>query len=587
MWKWSKSYIFISLVLSLCQPFFGIISLLVDRYVINSLFSKDKNLFLVFAVYIIILCLFDIVLNYFQQKFEALNNSVQLNYQYLLYEKNMKTDYENVENVDYNNDFLIAYNDTNTNDCAPVKIIRIIFGLVATIVSIFLYGAIVSTMSLYLLLFIIFCALMSYFFNILNEKYYEKNKEKIALLDRKLGYVYSVTENFEYAKDIRLYNYKRLLIPFYDSVKKMRLIWEKKLAKRNLFFMVLLSLFLILQQALMYYFAVKKLIDSSLMPGDFVYYITSIGVFSSCISELFGSISTIHVLSIKIEYYLKYFKIKDRYKNDAGIRIPSKIGSFKIEFRNVCYRYPGADKDTVHNISFTINSGDKIALVGLNGAGKTTIIKLLCGLYYPTSGSILLNNIPIEDYNILDYYSIIAPVFQDIHLLPVTIAEFVQSDFNENYSNDRIKDKIDKAIESSGLKSKVESLANGVDSRLMKGIYSDSIDLSGGEKQSLMIARAIYKDSPFVLLDEPASALDPIAENNLYKTCGNLFKDKCVIFVSHRMSSISFCDKIMLISDNIIKEFGTHTELMKKDGLYAQMYKTQSQYYSDEGDNDE
>ena len=587
MWKWSKSYIFISLFLSLCQPFLGIVSLLFDRYVINSLFSKDKNLFVVFVVYIVVLCVVYIILNYFQHKFEALNNSVQLNYQYLLYEKNMKTDYENVENVDYNNDFLIAYNDTNTNDCAPVKIIRIIFGLVATIVSIFLYGAIVSTMSLYLLLFIIFCALMSYFFNILNEKYYEKNKEKIALLDRKLGYVYSVTENFEYAKDIRLYNYKRLLFPFYDSVKKMRLIWEKKLAKRNLFFMVLLSLFLILQQALMYYFAVKKLIDSSLMPGDFVYYITSIGVFSSCISELFGSISTIHVLSIKIEYYLKYFKIKDRYKYDTGISIPSKSGSFKIEFRNVCYRYPGADKDAIHNISFTLNRGDKIALVGLNGAGKTTIIKLLCGLYYPTSGSILLNDIPIEDYNILDYYSIIAPVFQDIHLLPVTIAEFVQSDFNENYSNDKIKDKIDKAIESSGLKSKVESLANGVDSRLMKGIYSDSIDLSGGEKQSLMIARAIYKDSPFVLLDEPASALDPIAENNLYRTCENLFRDKCVIFVSHRMSSISFCDKIMLISDNIIKEFGTHTELMQKDGLYAQMYKTQSQYYSSEGDNDE
>ena len=120
----------------------------------------------------------------------------------------------------------------------------------------------------------------------------------------------------------------------------------------------------------------------------------------------------------------------------------------------------------------------------------------------------------------------------------------------------------------------------------MKGISSDSIDLSGGEKQSLMIARAIYKDSPFVLLDEPASALDPIAENNLYKTCDVLFKDKCVIFVSHRMSSTSFCDKIMLISDNVIKEFGTHNELMKKNGLYAEMYKMQSQYYSEENTNE-
>lgn len=586
MWKWSKSYIFLCLFLSLSQPLLGIISLLFDRFLINSLFSKEKSLFAVFIVYTLILCAVYIFLSYLQSKFDALNNSVQMNYQYLLYEKNMKTDYENVENVDCNNDFVIAYNDTNTNDCAPVKIIRTLFGLIASIVSIFLYGAIVSTMSLYLLLFIILCAIMSYLFNVLNQKYYEKNKEKIALLDRKLGYVYSITENYEFAKDIRLYNYKKLLFPFYNSVRRIRMIWEGKLAKRNLLLMTLLALLLIFQQALMYYFAVKKLIDNSLMPGDFIYYITSIGVFSSCVSRLFEDISVIHILSIKIEYYLKYFKIKDKYKYEDGISIPSQNNSCKIEFKNVCYRYPGAEKDTVHNISFVINSGDKIALVGLNGAGKTTIIKLLCGLYYPTSGTILLNDIPIENYNILDYYSIISPVFQDMHLLPVTIGEFIQSDFDDICSNEIIKNKIDKAVEYSGLKNKVQSLPNGVDSRLMKGIFSDSIDLSGGEKQSLMIARAIYKDSPFVLLDEPASALDPIAENNLYKTCDVLFKDKCVIFVSHRMSSTSFCDKIMLISDNVIKEFGTHDELMKKDGLYAEMYKMQSQYYGEENTNE-
>lgn len=582
MWSWCKNYIFYSLLLSLTQPFFSIISLFFDRYLINSLFNKNANVFIVYSCYILIMTIIYIIINYFSNKFEALNNSIQLKYQYMLYSKNMQTDYENVENTDNNNDFVIAYNDTNTNNCAPVKIIRTVFGLIATILGVFVYSAIISSMSIYLLLFIIFCAIMSYFFNILNQKYYENNKDEIALLDRKLGYIYSITENYEFGKDIRLYNYKCLLFPFYYTVRKFRLLWEKKLAKRNLLFMIILSVFLLFQQALMYFFAVKMLIKNDLLPGDFVYYITSIGVFSTWISEIFSYISTIHILSIKTAYFKKYVNIKDKYRYDGGIKILSNTDSFKIEFKNVCYRYAGADKDAVHNISFVVNRGDKIALVGLNGAGKTTIIKLLCGLYFPTSGEILLNDIPITEYNILDYYSIIAPVFQDMHLLPVTIREFIQSDFNSNYSNEEINNRLDRAILYSGLKSKIDSLPNGINSRLMKGIYPDSIDLSGGEKQSLMIARAIYKDSPFVLLDEPAAALDPIAENNLYKTCDTIFKDKCVFFVSHRMSSVSFCDKIMLISGNVIKEIGTHNELMTRNGIYAQMYKTQRQYYRSE-----
>ena len=582
MWSWCKKYIFYSLLLSLTQPIFSIISLFFDRYLINSLFNKNANVFIVYCCYILIMTIIYIIINYFSNKFEALNNSIQLKYHYMLYSKNMQTDYENVENTDNNNDFVIAYNDTNTNNCAPVKIIRTVFGLIATILGVFVYSAIISSMSIYLLLFIIFCAVMSYVFNILNQKYYENNKDEIALLDRKLGYIYSITENYEFGKDIRLYNYKCLFFPFYNTVRKFRLLWEKNLAKKNLLFMIILSVFLLFQQALMYFFAVKMLIKNDLLPGDFVYYITSIGVFSTWISEIFSYISTIHILSIKTAYFKKYVNIKDKYRYDGGIKILSNTDSFKIEFKNVCYRYAGADKDAVHNISFVVNRGDKIALVGLNGAGKTTIIKLLCGLYFPTSGEILLNDIPITEYNILDYYSIIAPVFQDMHLLPVTIREFIQSDFNSNYSNEEINNRLDRAILHSGLKSKIDSLPNGINSRLMKGIYPDSIDLSGGEKQSLMIARAIYKDSPFVLLDEPAAALDPIAENNLYKTCDTIFKDKCVFFVSHRMSSVSFCDKIMLISGNVIKEIGTHNELMTRNGIYAQMYKTQRQYYRSE-----
>lgn len=587
MWKWKKTYIFLSLIIALSAPILNIISLYFNRYFLNSLFQKNIGIFLSLAIFSVFLFFYDLIFSFVTTKHDILNVTLPMKYKYLLYEKNMRTDYENVENVDNNNDFVIANNDVSSANCAPVKIIRVIFLLLATIAGAFAYGTIISSLSIYLLSIIFVSSFMSYLFNVMNQRYYEKNKDKISLLDRKLGYVTNIAENFEFGKDIRLYNYKKLFIPFYSTICNFRLLYEKKLATKNLLFMIILSVLNLCQQILTFYFAIKLLISNSLLPGDFIYYVNAIGGFYSWVNDIFAYISSVHVLSIKTEYFKKYMNIEDICRYNDGIPIPNTTGNFKIEFKNVCYRYAGADKDAVHNISFIVNRGDKIALVGLNGAGKTTIIKLLCGLYFPSSGEILLNDISITEYNILDYYSIIAPVFQDMHLLPVTIKEFIQSNFKNIYSDEDVKDKIDRAILYSGLKKKIDSLPNGVNSRLMKGIYPDGIDLSGGEKQSLMIARAIYKNSPFVLLDEPAAALDPIAENNLYKTCEKIFNDKCIFFVSHRMSSVSFCDKIMLISDNIIKEFGTHEELMTKDGIYAQMYKTQSKYYSSEGEKNE
>lgn len=584
MWKWSKSYIFLSLIFALMPPIFSLITLYANRFFINSLFVKNKYLFLFFIIYFFVDFIVVIFLGLLNKKFFVLQNTIQMKYQYILYAKNMEIDYENVENSEMNNDFVIAFNDTITNNCAPVNIINTIFSLIAAFIGFVLYGAIISSISIYLLIVILLIGVLSYVFNLSNQKYFEKNKEEITLLDRKLGYIYSTSENYEFAKDIRIYNYKRLFFPIYDSIKKLRILWEKKLSFNRLCFNLIMSILLFLQSALTYFFAYRMLKNNMLFPGDFVYYITSIGTFSSWIADIFSCISNIHIQSIKTSHFKKYFDIKNKFKYIGGINIPVKK-NYKLEFKNVCYRYNGAEKDAIHNISFVLNTGNKTAFVGLNGAGKTTIIKLLCGLYAPTSGEILLDDIPIQEYNIFDYYSLFSPVFQDMHLLPVTIEEFIKSDFKYETTNDDTEVKINKAIDISGLRNKIDSLPNGIKTRLMKGIFPDSIDLSGGEKQSLMIARAIYKDSPFIVLDEPASALDPIAENNLYKTCESIFKDKCIIFVSHRMSSVSFCDSIMLIDDNVIKEYGSHDVLIQNNGLYKQMYMTQSQYYCNGGDN--
>ena len=189
-----------------------------------------------------------------------------------------------------------------------------------------------------------------------------------------------------------------------------------------------------------------------------------------------------------------------------------------IELNNVSFKYASSDgeKCALKNVNLKIGKGEKLAIVGANGAGKTTLVKLMCGFYYPSEGEIKLNGHAIADYNIEDYYSLFSAVFQDIYLLPVTIAEFVSSSEKE-IDRDRVMD----VIRQAGLTDKIASLPNGIDSRLMKGVFDDSIEMSGGEKQKLMLARALYKDAPVIVLDEPTAALDPIAENELYLKYNN------------------------------------------------------------------
>ena len=248
-----------------------------------------------------------------------------------------------------------------------------------------------------------------------------------------------------------------------------------------------------------------------------------------------------------------------------------------IEFLNVSYQYPSADGYALYNINLKINKGEKLAVVGANGAGKTTLVKLMCGLYYPTEGTIKVNGRPVTDYNIEEYYTLFSAVFQDMYLLPVSIAEFVSSSDKE-IDRERVK----AVIKQAGIDGKISSLKGGIDTRLMKGVFDDSIDLSGGEKQKLMLARALYKDSPFIVLDEPTAALDPIAENELYLKYNELTKNKTSVYISHRLASTRFCDRIIFIENGEITEIGTHDDLMKRKGKYAYMFGLQSHYYKDD-----
>lgn len=256
------------------------------------------------------------------------------------------------------------------------------------------------------------------------------------------------------------------------------------------------------------------------------------------------------------------------------------LDQFEFKFENVSFKYPGHENYVLKNVNLTINDGTKLAVVGVNGAGKTTFIKLIMKLYEPNEGRILLNGVDIKEYNREEYFKLFSPVFQNVECFAMPIYQNIS--FAEEENTDM--DKVNAVLEQSGLKVKIDSYEKGVHTNLLKIFDKEGIDLSGGEKQRLAMARALYKGGKVVILDEPTAALDALAEDKMYREFEKMIQGKTAVFISHRLGSTRFCDKIAMFEDGTVVEEGTHDELMAKNGKYAYMFQIQSQYYEDKKD---
>ena len=293
------------------------------------------------------------------------------------------------------------------------------------------------------------------------------------------------------------------------------------------------------------------------------------------------SYSVLHTTSLQFCNLREFLDMEDKFNHGNGADLPKTAP--EIVLRNVSFRYPNSENDTLKNINVSIKKGEKIAIVGLNGAGKTTLVKLLCGLYSPTSGEILVDGKSIFEYNIEQYYSILSVVFQDIILMPASIAKNIALCEEENIN----KSKLERVLKLSGLHDKVNSLEEKENTLLLKSIHENATDFSGGEKQKLALARALYKSGSIIILDEPTAALDPIAENEMYQKYNELTKSATSVFISHRLSSTRFCDKILFLENGKIVEQGSHYDLMAMKGKYAELFEIQSHYYNEGGKTDE
>lgn len=492
----------------------------------------------------------------------------------MLYVKQCDTDCENLENPETKDKFLKAKNASgNFSDFVERLSKALMEGL-----TIFGWSGILCTLSPWLVLIII-APTVGYFYAVRYKiKWYSDREDKWTPTDRQLDYVKNISGDFQNAKDVRIYNMDNWFIKTMKTLLDKRLWWYKKQGNmefKNGFIMLAI---VALRDLAAYGFIVYKVIGGQMTPGDFLLYFSSISSLADNFYSILNNIGNIRWMTIQVSWFREFLDIPDKSNRGKGKPLPTD--SFDIRFENVSYRYGGAESDTLKNLSFTIKSGEKIAIVGNNGAGKTTLIKLLCGIYRRTGGEIYINDIPIDDYNRDELYTLYAAVFQDIRVIPSTLAE------NITLSEKHDGEALNYALLHSGIKEKTDSLPDGINTYLVRSVYDNAIDLSGGELQKLALARALYKQktkkSKILLLDEPTAALDPLAEQNMYLEYAKFTKGKTSVFISHRLASTQFCDRIFFLKNGEITETGTHRELLEKGGEYKEIFEIQSQYYKDE-----
>lgn len=552
-----------------------LINVIVPKYILQELIGNRNISNLILFVLIIVLS--NVLANYslyiLEMRIKLINDKLAKNFDVLLNSKAMRMDFEYCEDPMINDLIEQAQRGMNYYTNGVAETMDTFSQIIANIIT--FSGVIlivINSKTPLLILFTTVGVILSFIFSGLQNSLEEKTNQSMIRINRRFGYFFFQLLHFKNAKDIRLYHAQQMIKDVCEEDNEISSEEFRKLSNKYAALGSAWSLYsYLIEKLLCYIILIYAFYDGKIGIPELAVLIAAIEVFSN-------SLTTVLTKLLRLKHAAKYQNkyidfIQYPFKKRTGNLIPNKKIEL-IEFKNVSFKYPRSDNYILENINLTIDPKERLSIVGLNGAGKTTLVKLLCRLYDTTEGEILVNGINIKEYDYEEYLKLFSIVFQDFRIISFTVKENIEV---LEDSPDKLKDSLQKA----GVFDKVDSLPKKENTFVNKWFDKEGVEFSGGEMQKIAIARALYKDGSIVILDEPTAALDPIAEADIYLRFNVIIGQKPTIFISHRLSSCKFADRIIVLDNKKIAEEGSHNQLMNKEnGVYRQMFNTQAQYYN-------
>ena len=454
---------------------------------------------------------------------------------------------------------------------------------VRSLLGLLIYGAAAAALDWRIIAVLAAMTAASMGLDTITRRYEERTQPERIQNFRGQNYLLEQSDKPANGKDIRLYRMEDWFISSLRGIFRKRWDWMKGLNRRKMAALTSDTLFLALRDILAYTVLVSAFLSGKTDAAGFTFSLGILTTLTAWLKEFIQITDNTLYNNIAFDSYRVFMEQDDTPPEGGGAKAAGLRRPPRVELRDVTFTYPESKAPAIDHLSLTLEPGEKIAQVGLNGARKTTLVKLLSGLCRPDSGEILINGVPAEQFSREEYFQLVGTVFQDVNLLPFTIGENLAG--REKYDAARVWESLDKA----GLRQTVENLPQRLDTHLTQQMEKDGIDLSGGQRQRLAFARALCKDAPLLILDEPTSALDPLAEADLYHKYARETADKTSVFISHRLGSTQFCDRVVYLDGGRITEMGTHQELLERGGAYAKLFEVQSSWYKDkkEGGRDE
>lgn len=576
IYKLDKVYIFKSIVITIIDSIIVFMTPYILKVAIEAIEEKlsFQEVLLKVLILIVAIVALTITTEVFNANIYYKKNKISLQLTREYHIASLKTDYQKFELQETLDAFDKGSSALGTFG-AILTFTTSIFNTISKIISFAISCAIILQVSIWLILLIILLAILK----LVLTKYNTKKRKtsflnKTPSIHRKIGYANRICRNLSIGKDLRIYSMDKFIKKERDDAINEYLKLYKKEQIRSSVVTTVVNALGALDELAIYAFMIYEVINNNLSIADFTFIISAVRQMTNSLSIIINNYNQNLSRSLKINDYRKFLSLDLSYDKKTK---PLQADEIEIEFKNVYYSYHMQEGYALENVSFKIKKGEKIALVGNNGAGKTTLIKLLCGFYHPTSGEILINNVNIDEIDRDSLIKLVAPVFQDTIHYAITIKENIALEKDSDID----EEKINKVIELVGLKQKINSLKYGLNTVITRQIDEKGVQLSGGENQKLSIARAIYKDAPLIILDEPTSALDALSERDLYLNLNKIINNHSAIFISHRLSSTKFCDRIFFLENGKLIECGTHNELMNCESEYKKLFNLQAEYYKE------